>query len=109
MPVSSYGGPHVLVPSPLPGRSIFVTAAPRSASTIVARGPASTREKSTIRRSANALAIHVYIRSSKIHRQRSGPVCRALQLPPRRSAPRTSRSEEHTSELQSLRHLVCRL
>src|SRR5436853_5305763 len=25
------------------------------------------------------------------------------------SDPRTSRSEEHTSELQSLRHLVCRL
>src|ERR1035441_10914844 len=26
-----------------------------------------------------------------------------------RSAPQHSRSEEHTSELQSLRHLVCRL
>src|ERR1035441_3227357 len=26
-----------------------------------------------------------------------------------RSRPRTPRSEEHTSELQSLRHLVCRL
>src|SRR5258705_9435531 len=25
------------------------------------------------------------------------------------AAPRSSRSEEHTSELQSLRHLVCRL
>src|SRR5205814_5637821 len=29
-------------------------------------------------------------------------------LDPRRSAP-SGRSEEHTSELQSLRHLVCRL
>src|SRR5438045_4611978 len=28
---------------------------------------------------------------------------------PARSGPRSSRSEEHTSELQSLRHLVCRL
>src|SRR5205814_10526522 len=27
----------------------------------------------------------------------------------KRSTPSTSRSEEHTSELQSLRHLVCRL
>src|SRR5258705_9573981 len=33
-----------------------------------------------------------------------------LQLRPERSRPRhPSRSEEHTSELQSLRHLVCRL
>src|SRR5437899_9568960 len=29
--------------------------------------------------------------------------------PPRRGAPLSPRSEEHTSELQSLRHLVCRL
>src|SRR5258705_10215416 len=29
--------------------------------------------------------------------------------PPARSASGLSRSEEHTSELQSLRHLVCRL
>src|SRR5258705_9686141 len=28
---------------------------------------------------------------------------------PAAAAPRASRSEEHTSELQSLRHLVCRL
>src|SRR5262245_63811076 len=36
-----------------------------------------------------------------------------VQTPPRRPAagapPRSARSEEHTSELQSLRHLVCRL
>src|SRR5205814_4211296 len=30
-------------------------------------------------------------------------------VPPRRPPPRLPRSEEHTSELQSLRHLVCRL
>src|SRR5258705_11343388 len=35
---------------------------------------------------------------------------RACRPPPGRwSAPRAPRSEEHTSELQSLRHLVCRL
>src|SRR5437899_3988496 len=44
---------------------------------------------------------------------RSSACCRAPRVPaytffaPRRSA--SSRSEEHTSELQSLRHLVCRL
>src|SRR5436853_7791909 len=32
--------------------------------------------------------------------------CRSPQSPPRSPSPR---SEEHTSELQSLRHLVCRL
>src|ERR1035438_10755256 len=31
------------------------------------------------------------------------------QAPNRQQAERTPRSEEHTSELQSLRHLVCRL
>src|SRR5262245_26667032 len=32
-----------------------------------------------------------------------------LMAPPARSLSTQSRSEEHTSELQSLRHLVCRL
>src|SRR3712207_7560208 len=36
------------------------------------------------------------------HRRRHGPV-------PRRPARRASRSEEHTSELQSRQYLVCRL
>ena len=49
-PWSSYGGPHVRVSSPIPGRSILVTSAPRSASIIVANGPARTREKSRMRR-----------------------------------------------------------
>src|ERR1035438_10774681 len=35
----------------------------------------------------------------------SGPLLRM----PRHAQPHESRSEEHTSELQSLRHLVCRL
>src|SRR5437899_13004946 len=35
---------------------------------------------------------------------------RSATLPaPRRPSPAAPRSEEHTSELQSLRHLVCRL
>jgi hypothetical protein len=38
-------------------RSTLVTLAPRSASTVVASRPASTREKSTVRRSASASAI----------------------------------------------------
>src|SRR5215472_14084862 len=44
-------------------------------------------------------------RSSRRARQRRGAALRAWQNRP--SSPR--RSEEHTSELQSLRHLVCRL
>src|SRR5437899_6403856 len=47
---------------------------------------------------------------------RSTPPCirrrRAVPTPPNPrapTAPRRRRSEEHTSELQSLRHLVCRL
>src|SRR5205814_8291023 len=35
--------------------------------------------------------------------------CCAPTTPPNRSRDRRPRSEEHTSELQSLRHLVCRL
>src|ERR1700761_5860494 len=42
----SYGGPHARVSSPVPGRSTLITVAPRSASIMVANGPASTREKS---------------------------------------------------------------
>src|SRR5919204_5246388 len=43
------GGPHARVSSPSPGRSTLTTSAPRSASTIVAYGPASTRDRSTTR------------------------------------------------------------
>src|SRR5947199_3798979 len=45
------------------------------------------------------------------HRRHRGPAVPARERPRqtvRRRAPRP-RSEEHTSELQSLRHLVCRL
>src|SRR4029434_4384605 len=40
---------------------------------------------------------------------RTPPVSRPLCNPPPRSAPLLSRSEEHTSELQSHLNLVCRL
>src|SRR3954447_19888358 len=57
MPRSSYGGPQLRVSSPAPGRSTLMTSAPRSASTIVASGPARIREKSAIRMPATASAI----------------------------------------------------
>src|SRR5258705_9807176 len=38
----------------------------------------------------------------------TAPWCRSVAIPAR-TARGNSRSEEHTSELQSLRHLVCRL
>src|SRR6266702_6590852 len=37
------------------------------------------------------------------------PACRLLRQDPERCEARRSRSEEHTSELQSRGHLVCRL
>src|SRR5438045_7398838 len=46
------------------------------------------------------------------HKECRRPSSRSPPLPPdgdRRLAARVGRSEEHTSELQSLRHLVCRL
>src|SRR5258708_22755109 len=54
--------------------------------------------------------------SSRRHRTDPGsPACHAIVRPPARQAatlsawPSTPRSEEHTSELQSPDHLVCRL
>src|ERR1039458_7194676 len=41
------------------------------------------------------------------HPEKTSPGCRPSVLPP--PVATTARSEEHTSELQSLRHLVCRL
>src|SRR5258705_770255 len=38
-----------------------------------------------------------------------GTGCSAASLPVTGRSPKRERSEEHTSELQSLRHLVCRL
>ena len=49
-PSDHHGGPHVRVSSPTPGCSIFIMSAPRSPRTIVAKGPANTREKSAMRR-----------------------------------------------------------
>ena len=48
-PLPVHGGPHCRVSSPVPGRSTLTTSAPRSASVMVARGPASTRVKSATR------------------------------------------------------------
>src|SRR5262245_63103499 len=39
----------------------------------------------------------------------AAPAARVAAVPPSAAAGGTARSEEHTSELQSLRHLVCRL
>ena len=50
-PCASNGGPQLRVSSPVPGRSTLITSAPRSASIIVANGPARIREKSRIRSS----------------------------------------------------------
>src|ERR1039458_4235358 len=47
--------------------------------------------------------------NSRRHRGLETPRIRSSPFVPRESAFRESRSEEHTSELQSLRHLVCRL
>src|SRR3989442_10467079 len=45
------------------------------------------------------------LRHRNVEDSRAGP----SRLSPRASAPRSRRSEEHTSELQSRPHLVCRL
>src|SRR5438045_5386686 len=42
-------------------------------------------------------------------RRRAGRACQAQHPDRHGAARRRARSEEHTSELQSLRHLVCRL
>src|SRR2546425_9595843 len=47
-------------------------------------------------------------RKSDCHRSLPQPVCGEVQ-PAHRPAPGHRRSEEHTSELQSLAYLVCRL
>src|SRR5262245_62512090 len=48
-------------------------------------------------------------RSSHPPSHRQTPIRRASSRVPKPFARRRARSEEHTSELQSLRHLVCRL
>src|SRR5258705_779264 len=44
-----------------------------------------------------------------VHRLRRGLPGYLILFAPHAVAPQRQRSEEHTSELQSLRHLVCRL
>src|SRR5258705_1861811 len=48
-------------------------------------------------------------RSSRSRRRRRGVLPHRGPCVPRDGEPANRRSEEHTSELQSLRHLVCRL
>src|SRR5688572_25370364 len=43
------GGPQLRVSSPSPGRSIFITSAPKSANIWLAQGPARTRDRSRTR------------------------------------------------------------
>src|SRR5262245_64253553 len=45
----------------------------------------------------------------RVHRVQRAPPRYSSPHAPRADRARTPRSEEHTSELQSLRHLVCRL
>src|SRR5207253_11400891 len=52
--------------------------------------------------SASAFAIHAA-------RTQARGFCHSAKVPARRRARRENRSEEHTSELQSRGHLVCRL
>src|ERR1039458_2897253 len=54
-------------------------------------------------RSADLIMPPLYSRFARLHR------CRCPKTVVILSPPGTPRSEEHTSELQSLRHLVCRL
>src|SRR2546422_6296106 len=44
-----------------------------------------------------------------VHCRRPLPMCAARRYRPAAGGPETGRSEEHTSELQSRLHLVCRL
>src|SRR5471030_122392 len=71
------------------------------------RGPAQGPTRSAARRSASCR------RSTRIEKRLRWPFDSDERYLPSllnpRSLSRPSRSEEHTSELQSLRHLVCRL
>ncbi len=55
----AYGGPQARVSSPLPGRSILITSAPRSARFCAHHGPASTRDRSSTRMWPSALGSDV--------------------------------------------------
>src|SRR5205814_10139091 len=52
---------------------------------------------------------HVGTTRSALANNSACTMATTLRLPDPFDAARTTRSEEHTSELQSLRHLVCRL
>jgi hypothetical protein len=58
------GGPQVRVSSPLPGRSILITSAPRSARVCVHQGPASTRDRSSTR--IPSRAVHAPLSGNRI-------------------------------------------
>src|SRR5258705_9919230 len=76
---------------------------------MIRRPPRSTLFPYTtlFRSRSSSNAIYVTPRRRSLHRG-----ARIRKRPPRPPTPKTriaARSEEHTSELQSLRHLVCRL
>src|SRR5437899_5920306 len=64
----------------------------------------SEKRGTTRRRHTNLYASHEYITALEIH---AWATC--VRLSPQSPCTSDFRSEEHTSELQSLRHLVCRL
>src|SRR5262245_63848052 len=80
---------------------------------MIRRPPRSTLfPYTTLFRSHEALMVNhevqpIGVRTLAAHRYWSGRSARSATA--RSGASRTIRSEEHTSELQSLRHLVCRL
>src|SRR5689334_23572235 len=82
---------------------------------MIRRPPRSTLfPYTTLFRSVEGIAAHVDLTARKlidfIDTDRSAPVSRQnFDLTPDANAPLRPRSEEHTSELQSQFHLVCRL
>src|SRR5258705_9134934 len=67
---------------------------------IIMRLVAEKRAAKSTRLNSSHLGISYAVFCLKKKNEGDGKLC---------SSPRVSRSEEHTSELQSLRHLVCRL
>src|ERR1039458_8905646 len=72
-------------------------------SSLMLQGRKATQKSSFQFRHRRAHALLVLVQRQKFFFHRR------VQLAEVRSADRPTRSEEHTSELQSLRHLVCRL
>src|SRR2546429_2731344 len=61
------------------------------------------------RHQVRALALRLRARLSKFHQRPSGTLLATVRTTDKCRNRQTTRSEEHTSELQSRLHLVCRL